>query len=77
MLRVECDRKGRLYLKEALRSRYGEKFVIVEAPHELILLPVPKDPVKDLAELGRPLRKHSLVSIKRRIREQAKWEAIP
>ncbi len=76
MLIAKCDKKGRIYLKESVRSRYGEKFVIVEGPDGLMLRPVPEDPVKDLEELGRSLRKESLQTIKKRIRQRARKEVI-
>ena len=63
-------------MKERVRSRYGEQFVILETPEGVLLLPVPRDPVKDLRELGEPLRKHSLKTLKSQIREQAKKEAL-
>ncbi len=71
---TECDRKGRIYLKEALRSRYGHRFIVVEAPDELVLLPVPDDPVDDLAELGRKLPRASLRRLRAKILARAKKE---
>jgi hypothetical protein len=74
MLKTVCDKKGRIRLSQAVRAKYGEKFYVVEAPGELVLLPVPRDPVKDLEELGKPLRGMSLADIKRAIQEQADKE---
>ena len=72
---LKCDERGRLYLKEAVRMRYGEKFVLVEAPDEIVLLPVPADPLKDLVDLGRKLPKLSLRQLRARIRRRAEQEA--
>ena len=72
---TRCDCKGRIYLKEALRARYRERFVVIEAP-DAILLPVPDDPVTDLAELGRAIPNLSLKALKSRIRQRGKKEAM-
>jgi hypothetical protein len=74
MIRATCDRKGRLYLQESVRAKYGKTFIVVEAPGELVLLPVPDDPVKDLREWGKPLQGMSMEEIKQAIQEQAEKE---
>lgn len=51
-LLTKCDSKGRLYLKDTIREKYGELFYLVQMPGELLLIPIPKDPIKELAELG-------------------------
>lgn len=76
MITTQCDQKGRIQLKQAVREKYGEKFVIVEAPDKILLLPVPRDPVRDLEELGRPLRGISMKALKKRIRARAEEEAL-
>ena len=60
-----------MYLKQSVRSRYGEKFLVLEVPGEIVLIPVPADPVEDLAQLGRPLKDKSLDDLKAGIHEQA------
>ena len=74
MKQTICDTKGRIYLQESVRAKYGDKFVLLEAPGELVLLPVPKDPVKDLEELGKPLQPLSLRAIKRIVEQRASQE---
>lgn len=69
-----CDRRGRLYLQDTIRAAYGTRFVLVEAPGELILIPVPNDPIADLADLGKALRDVSIEELKREIRETAEDE---
>jgi hypothetical protein len=76
MATTRCDSKGRLYLRKKTREMYGTEFVIVEAPNEIVLIPVPADPLKELAELGKPLERFSLEEIKRRARRRAKEEAL-
>jgi hypothetical protein len=74
MKQTTCDKKGRIYLRGSVRAKYGDKFVMLEAPGELVLLPVPKDPVKDLEKLGKPLQHLSLREIKRIIERRARQE---
>ena len=71
MITAECDKEGRLQLGPDLRQRYGRKFFVVEAPGELVLLPVAEDPVKDLQKLGRKLEGYTIGELKERIHQQA------
>jgi len=71
MITAECDEEGRIQLEPDVQQRYGRKFFVVEAPGELVLLPVADDVVKDLQEIGRSLRGLSVEDLKRRIDEQA------
>ena len=45
-------------------------------PKEIKLLPIPDNPLQDLAELGKPLKSHSLKAIKKKIRQKAKEEVF-
>ena len=74
MIRTRCDTRGRVYLRETLRSKFGEVFIVVEAGQGVLLLPVPKDPLDDLATLGRSLRDVSLAQIKKRAIRRAQEE---
>ncbi len=76
MQTAKCDRKGRLYLRESIRSRHGVEFAIVETSSGLLLLPVPDDPAADLAELGEKLAGLSVKDIKKRLRKRALAEAL-
>jgi hypothetical protein len=55
----KCDRKGRLHLKPGLRRRYGDRFLVIEAPR------------KDLREVGRALKGYSIAELKDKIRQLA------
>ena len=72
---ARCDSKGRIYLRERIRERYGETFFIVESPEGLLLKPKPKDPVQDLREMGKSLRGKSFRELKRMVAEQALEDA--
>jgi len=37
MLKTVCDKKGRIRLSQAVRSKYGKKFIIIEMPGESVL----------------------------------------
>ena len=63
-------------MNKAVRTRYGEKFYILETPDELILLPIPEDPVAELARLGKKLQGYSVEEIKAAIQERAEEEAL-
>ena len=76
MITTKCDGKGRIYLREALRAKYGERFLVVEGPNELRLLPRPQDPVADLAEIGRDLPDVKPAMFKASIRRRALAEAV-
>ncbi len=74
MQTVQCDEKGRLELSQAVRSRYGEKFLVLEGRKELILRPIPRDPLQDLREIGRLLKGKSVRELKEAIEQQAMEE---
>lgn len=73
---IECDKKGRIYLKEEVRDRYGRKFYLIEGLNEVILLPIPQDPLKDLQELGKNLPDISIKEMRRRAQEKGRREAL-
>jgi len=66
-----CDAKGRLYLKEELRKKYGDRFIAVSAPGEIVLLPVPTDAIKDFQEATQKARQYSVKRLKELIHEAA------
>ena len=45
-----CDDRGRILLSQDVREAYGERFYLIRAARELILIPVPKDPLKAMRE---------------------------
>ncbi|MBP7937680.1 MAG: hypothetical protein KA354_23820 [Phycisphaerae bacterium] len=50
------------------------EFLALEGHRELILRPIPRDPLQDLREIGRNLEGYSIEELKRMIDEQADKE---
>ena len=44
------DERGRIYLPKDVRSRFGERYRIVELPSHVALFPVDEDPLEGLRE---------------------------
>lgn len=72
----KCDSKGRLHLKASIRSKYGERFFVLDLPSEILLFPVPADPIADLEQIGEAMPDKSIHEIKKMIRHVAKNEAL-
>ena len=52
---AKMDEKGRINIgKEALKQ-YGDRFFVVKLSDEIVLVPRPKDPVKELRKWGKEL----------------------
>lgn len=74
---VKLDDRGRILIAKKIREKYGDEFMLVEAPGEIVLLPVPKDPLKDLQELGKKLPKDmSVKDLKKMAQELALKEVL-
>jgi hypothetical protein len=74
---AKCDSKGRIYLKETYRARYGESFIILATPDELVLLPLSSDPLKELEDIGRDIPIRSIRKLRDRIHARARREVRP
>lgn len=48
-MEVETDR-GRIYLPKDLRVRLGERFELIDRGDDLLLVPLPDDPLEALRE---------------------------
>ncbi len=49
---VSVDGRGRITLPKDLRERHGEDYRLVEAHNEIILIPIPDDPLATFQENG-------------------------
>ena len=74
---TECDERGRLTLGKSFMERYGRHFAVVALPREVVLIPIPRDPVEALRQEGMKLPKHlKPADLKRIAREEAEKEAL-
>ncbi len=75
---VKADGKARVCISQSAVKEYGNAFIIVKGLKEIILLPVPKDLVKEMQALGRKagVYKFSLEKLKKLIRDEALREAV-
>ena len=67
----EIDRNGRIYLPSRMRRNLGKKFLVSLRGNEIILVPLPDDPIRDLAEIGKKLPDKSLKRFRAEILEEA------
>lgn len=74
---VVADVRGRVTLGSDLVEEYGRKFAVVKVPGEIVLIPIPKDPLKSLREQGKKIPSHlTLKDLKRLAEEKAMEEAV-
>lgn len=71
-----CDERGRLLLPRGVREEYGKAFHLIRARDELVLIPISKDPLRELADLGKSagIAHWPLSKLKRELRKQAEKE---
>jgi len=77
MSKVDVDSHGRVYIPKNYREEYGDSFRIVPYRGELKLIPVAKDPVKDLRDRTESLRKSdkSVKELKKEARDELRKKA--
>ncbi len=67
---AKVDSKNRISLGRDVIEDYGEKFVVVRLPNEILLKPLPKDPVKALQEEGKKLKGAGWKKLRREFEEE-------
>ena len=77
MKTVFADERGRITLGTSLLGKYGKQFAVITAMKEIVLIPVAKDPLGRLHELGKGagIQRYSLTQLKKMGREAAEREA--
>jgi hypothetical protein len=71
------DERGRITLGKDVVDKYGKEFYVVRAPGEVLLIPVPKDPLKVFKEEGKKIPKHlTLADLKSISEEESEKEAL-
>lgn len=68
---IVCDDKGRIVLPKSVRAQFGSEFHLVSALGEVVLIPVSKNPLAELAVLGKSVKRLSIGKIKSELRKQA------
>ena len=53
MKTVFADDRGRIVLGTKFLHKYGRKFAVVSAKNEIVLVPIAKDPLARLKEIGK------------------------
>lgn len=69
---LELDEKRRVVFPKEVEEEYGTKFVIVRLPGEILLKPLPEDPIKALQEEGRKLKGVTIKKFKKEVEEHMK-----
>lgn len=59
------DKQGRIYLPKSLKKGIGKKFYIIKVDREIMLVPIPGDPAKELEKMGKSLPKKSIKSFRK------------
>lgn len=66
---VVVDKQGRIYLPKKMKEEVGSKFFVVRIDKELLLVPVPLNPVKELERIGKSLPRKSVSKFRKEILE--------
>jgi hypothetical protein len=76
MKTVFADERGRITLGSKLLDRYGKKFAVVSAGKEIVLVPIAKDPLAKLKEIGRQagIDKYTVKQLRKMAAEEAEKE---
>ncbi|WP_297550490.1 AbrB family transcriptional regulator [Thermococcus sp.] len=72
---TKVDQKGRLYIPKAMREGLSEEVYLVRLDEGILIVPKPRDPLKELEELGRKLPDKSIRELRKEIVEEATKEA--
>jgi len=73
---ARLDSKGRLYIPKEMREGLSREVYLVRLDHEILIVPKPGDPLRELEELGKDLPDKPLSEIKKEILEEAGREAL-
>ncbi|AEA46524.1 AbrB/MazE/SpoVT family DNA-binding domain-containing protein [Archaeoglobus veneficus] len=71
---IKVDSRGRLYIPKKIRGKLGNEVYLVEMDDGIVIIPKPRDPVKELEEIGKSLPDKSIEELRKEITEQAMEE---
>ena len=72
---MQVDERHRITLPGNIIEKYGERFVVIEIKANILLKPLPKDPIKALQKEGEKLKGLSIKQIRKIAYEEALKEA--
>ena len=64
---VVVDRQRRIYLPRKFGEKVGSRFFVLKLGNEIRLVPVSRDPAKDLESIGSKLPKKSIKQFRKEI----------
>ncbi|USS40982.1 AbrB/MazE/SpoVT family DNA-binding domain-containing protein [Thermococcus aggregans] len=67
----KIDSKGRVYIPKSMRKKLTKDVYLVETPEGILIIPKPKDPIKELEQIGKKLPEKSIEELKKDIIKQA------
>ena len=72
------DERGRITLGSKIVDKHGDKFAVISHGKEVILVPIPKDPLAELRRLGKEvgIDKYTLKELRKMAYEEAEKEAM-
>jgi hypothetical protein len=72
-----ADERGRITLGAKLLGKFGRKFAVVAGINEIVLVPIAKDPLAKLQELGKKagLDKYSIKELRKIALQEAQKDA--
>ena len=78
MKTVYVDERGRITLGSKIVDKHGDKFAVISHGKEVILVPIPKDPLAELRRLGKEvgIDKYTLKELRKMAYEEAEKEAM-
>ncbi len=73
-----ADNRGRVTLGSKIVDEYGKKFAIVRHRKEIVLVPIPKDPLAELRRLGKAagIDRFTIKELRKMAIEEAEKEAF-
>lgn len=76
MKTIFADDRGRITLGSRIVDKYGKKFAVVSAEKEIVLVPIEKDPLKRLRQIGKEagIDKYTLEQLRGMAIEEAQKE---
>jgi hypothetical protein len=78
MRSLMADERGRITLGAKIIEEYGKRFAVVRHRKDIVLVPLPEDPLATLRKLwkGAGIDKYSAKELKKMAREEAEKEAV-